>query len=133
MILAGLSACDEGKIVGGYAADDPSGSGNSSADLTLTDAVQRQIFTARCVQCHGGSSQAAAGLYLTEGVSRQALVNRPSTVVDGATLVVPGNHDASLLWQAVASDISTEWRYNHSTLLTEADKYLLSTWIDLEN
>ncbi len=131
ILLVGLSACDEGKIQGGYAFEDPTG--GITPDLTLPDAVQRQIFNARCVQCHGGSTHAAAGLYLTAGLSREALINRPSTVVDGATLLIPGNHQGSLLYRAVATNVSTGWAYNHSALLSDSEKYLLSTWIDLEN
>lgn len=130
-LLVGLSACDEGKISGGHLFDDPAG--EETPDLTLPDAVQRQIFDAHCVQCHGGSTHAAAGLYLTAGLSREALVNRPSTVIEGATLLLPGNHDGSLVYRAVATNVSTDWAYNHSALLSDTKKYLLSTWIDLEN
>lgn len=129
ILLVGLSACDEGRITDSYLTEMPA----AAEDLTLMDAVQRQVFDLRCTQCHGGSSHAAAGLYLTPGRSRESLVGKPSTVVSGAVRVVPGNHAGSLLYQAVAGDVSTSWSYNHSTLLTDTEKYLLSTWIDLEN
>lgn len=128
-MLVGLSSCDEGPIPDTYLAEIPAVGEN----LTLMDAVQRQIFDARCTQCHGGSSHAAAGLYLTAGNSLGQLKGQPSTVVDGAVRLIPGDHAGSLLYRAVATDVSTSWSYNHSGLLTDSEKYLLSTWIDLEN
>lgn len=129
MILVGLSACDEGTIPDSYMVEEPA----AAEDLTMMDAVQRRVFDARCIQCHGGSNHAAAGLRLTAGESRDRLVGQPSALVSGALLVDPGNHEASVLYRVVASDVSTSWSFNHSTLLGEAEKYLLSTWIDLEN
>lgn len=131
-LLVGLSACDEGRIADSYGFTDPDGIG-SAPELTLMDAVQGRIFDSHCVQCHGGSNHAAAGLYLTAGASRDALIGQPSALIPGATLLSPGNHAESVLYRAVAGDVSTGWRYNHSTLLSEADLYLLATWIDLEN
>ncbi len=129
IILVGLSACDEGRIPESHSVSEPA----AAEDLTLMGAVQRQVFDARCIQCHGGSNIAAAGLRLVEGESRGQLLGRPSKLVEGALLVTPGNHEASVLYSVVASDVSTDWSFNHSSLLTDAEKYLLSTWIDLEN
>lgn len=129
IVLVGLLACDEGDIPDSYLTEMPA----AAEDLTLMDAVQRQVFDLRCTQCHGGSSHAAADLYLTPGKSRESLIRQPSTIVEGAVRVLPGNHAESLLYRAVADDVSTTWSYNHSTLLTDTEKYLLSTWIDLEN
>lgn len=128
---AGLSACDDGKIAESLVPQSPDG-GDAVVDATLLDAVQRQVFNARCVQCHGGSNHAAAGLYLTAGSARESLVGVASEVEPGAVRVVAGNHAASLLWQAVATDISKNWSFNHSELITPDAVYLTATWIDLE-
>jgi len=68
ILLVGLSACDEGRIPDSYLTEMPA----AAEDLTLMDAVQRQVFDLRCTQCHGGSSHAAAGLYLTPRPGRGA-------------------------------------------------------------
>lgn len=100
--------------------------------LTMGQKVQQRIFDAHCVQCHGGRETAAANLFLTEG--HESLANRASNVMAGEILLVPGDHAASLLYQAVASDISVsaDWAVAHNNLLDESEKYLLATWIDLE-
>lgn len=134
VMAAGLSACDDGKITDTTGAHDPSGGDDDvMVDMTLLDAVQRQVFTAHCVQCHGGSNHAAAGLYLTEGLSRQNLVGVTSTVDPSQKRVVAGDHKSSLLWKAIATDISKNWSYDHSHILTSDAVYLTATWIDLEN
>lgn len=133
-LLAGLSACDDGKIATHTSLTDSSDdSGEVIVDHTLMDAVQRQIFSAHCVQCHGGSNHAAAGLYLTEELSRQNLLGVTSTVDPTQIRVIAGDHENSLLWKALATDISEEWAYDHSNLLTDNAIELMATWIDLEN
>lgn len=133
ILMVGLSACDDGKITAATMPQEPDDGGDGVADKTLLNAVQRSVFNTRCTRCHGGSNHAAAGLYLVPELARQSLVNVPSAVVPGATLVVPGSHESSLLWQVVATDISKEWSFNHSNLLTSEAVYLTATWIDLEN
>lgn len=128
IVLVGLSACDEGRIAEVHTQIEPA----TGEDLTLRQSVQRKIFDAHCTACHGGNGSAAAGLFLTEERSFESLYGRASAVVDGATLLVSGNHDASLLYQTVATDISVPWAYTHNNLLDDSEKYLLATWIDLE-
>lgn len=126
MFLVGLSACDEGTIAEPHTAVEPA----VGEDLTLTESVQRKIFNAHCIACHGAGASAAAGLYLTEG--RVSLRERPSAVMPGKTILIPGNHAESLLYQTVVSDVSSSWAYAHNNLLDPSEKYLLATWIDLE-
>lgn len=128
MAMVGLSACDEGRIVETHTPIEPA----TGEDLTLRQSVQRHIFDAHCIACHGGNGSAAAGLFLTEGRSLESLREQPSAVVEGATLLVPGDHAASLLYQTVASDVSVPWAFTHNNLLDDSEKYLLATWIDLE-
>jgi chitodextrinase len=61
---------------------------------TLTQ-IQTEIFTPRCIACHGGSSP-DAGLNLEQGQSHANLVNVPATTQSG-TRVIPGNPDDSVL------------------------------------
>ena len=126
MVLVGLSACDEGRITETHTAVEPAVGEN----LTLPELVQRKIFNSHCIACHGAGASAAAGLYLTEG--HASLRELPSTVAPGKTILVPGNHAESLLYQTVATDVSTSWAYAHNNLLDADEKYLLATWIDLE-
>jgi hypothetical protein len=73
-------------------------------NLTTTfTSIQREIFNARdssgrpaCTQCHAaGGIAAGTGLILTEGASYANLVNRPSRLRPGETLVIPGDPDNS--------------------------------------
>lgn len=132
-LAVGLSACDDGKIRNDYFASESGNTDEAIEDLTLMDAIQRRVFSAHCIQCHGGSNHAAAGLYLTEELARQNLLDVTSEVDPTKKRVVVGNHEQSLLWQAVATDISRDWAYDHSQILTNDAVYLMATWIDLEN
>jgi hypothetical protein len=65
--------------------------------------IQREIFTPKCALsgCHGVPLDPAPALNLSQGQSHAALVNVDSKMVDGAKRVVPGDPNASLLFQAV--------------------------------
>lgn len=132
-LACGLAACDDGKI---YPDDPETGAGGTSQNpgaATLDEAVDQRVFAAHCAQCHGGSTTPAAGLYLTEDYLPGSLVNVPSTLVDGATLMTPGFHEKSLVWEVVATDRTSSWRFDHSKLLDSGDISLLATWIDLHD
>ena len=75
-------------------------------NLTPTfSSIQREIFNttdssgrAACIQCHvTGGGAAATGLILTDDVSYGNLVNRPSRLRPGETLVIPGDPDNSYI------------------------------------
>lgn len=96
--------------------------------------MQDHIFSTTCANCHGGSTFAAAGLYLTEGKSYECLVNHPSVKVPEALLVKPGDAEQSVLYRALATDLSTAsgegWRYDHSTEVVNSDVLnLIANWI----
>lgn len=129
-LLCGLSACDEGKITDVHLQVEPAA---SAERLTMTEKVQQRIFDAHCTACHGANGHAAANLFLTKEMSMEQLRLQPSKVVEDAMLMVPGNHAESLLYRTVATDISSPWAYTHTNLLNDSEKYLLATWIDLEN
>lgn len=127
IILVGLSACDEGRITETGTVVEPT---SPTERLTMEQKVQKRIFDAHCVQCHGGRETAAANLFLTAG--HESLTNRASSVVEGGIILVPGNHAESILYQAVATELSTTLIVHHNNFLDESEKYLLATWIDLQ-
>lgn len=93
--------------------------------------LQDKLFSTTCANCHGASTSAAAGLYLTKGKSHAALVGQPSSLYTNALLVSPGDAENSLLYQALSTDISSTWRYDHSKeVLSESMLKMLGDWID---
>ena len=100
-------------------------------DLGMYASLQSQLFNTTCANCHGASTHAAAGLYLTEGKSYDALVNQPSVKMADKLLVVPGDADGSVLYQTLATNISTGWNYDHTKeVLSDAWLDVLEDWID---
>lgn len=93
--------------------------------------IQGQLFNTTCANCHGASTQAAAGLYLTEGKSYGALVNKYSRKVEDKLLVKPNDADESILYQTLATNISTMWNYDHTKeVLYDEWLDVLEDWID---
>lgn len=112
---------------------------SSGADLTFDAGeldvapfavIDSGVFSATCTQCHGATGASAASLDLMPGRAYSGLVNVPSTVVAGQMRVEPGNADASTLWEAVASDVSESWRFDHSNLLTPVKNDFIREWIN---
>ena len=100
-------------------------------DVGMYASLQSQLFNTTCANCHGASTHAAAGLYLTEGKSYDALVGQPSVKVSGKQLVSPGDADESILYQTLATHISTAWNYDHTKeVLSDAWLDVLEDWID---
>lgn len=99
-------------------------------DVGRFSTVSGHIFSTSCAQCHGATGKAAAGLNLMPENAYEALVDVPSTVIDGECRVKPGNASASTLWQTVATGISTSWAFNHAVILEEKDKSFIRSWID---
>ncbi len=99
-------------------------------DLASFGRIQKQIFDANCVACHGGSTSAAAGLYLTEGKSYNATVDITSSLSkEGKKIVCPGKPDESFVMDILQGDIV---RYNHSDIFASTAEYitLMKTWIE---
>jgi hypothetical protein len=97
-------------------------------DLARFDRVQRQVFDAYCIRCHGAGTSAAAGLNLTEAYSRKALVGQLSALSeDGTLLVSPAQPSRSFLPEILNEDIL---QYNHTDVLPEAELIdLIEAWI----
>ena len=100
-------------------------------DAGMYAAVQTAVFDAACVQCHGGSNHSAASLNLTAPGSREALVDCGSVKEPGMMRVVPGDASASVLWRALATDMSDDWAYRHHTIISNTTSVsLVKDWID---
>lgn len=124
------------KRVAVYASAGVAGAGNPvSMDVGAVDArmwtvLQHEVFDRSCAQCHGGSTGAAAGLRLTDGESYASLVGIASKKDPDAMLVAPGNAAESVLWRAVATDMSDGWRFRHTDLLSSDMRIFIKDWIN---
>lgn len=76
------------------------------------------------------TGHSAASLNLTAGNAYDMLVGAPSTVVESATRVEPGNASASTLWEAVATDVSDGWAFAHRNLLVDNYIDFIEYWIN---
>ncbi len=102
-----------------------------TVDASMYNAIQQKIFNATCTACHGLGTAPGGGLTLLEGHSYADLVNRASTTVEGRMRVVPGNASESVLHLILGTDISSDWRTDHSRMITSSDmQSLVSDWID---
>lgn len=100
-------------------------------DGGMYGAVQTSVFDAACVQCHGGSNHAAASLNLVAPESYGALVNKESVKSPDMMRVSPGNAQESVLWRALATDMSDDWAYRHQTIISNTTSVdLVKAWID---
>lgn len=100
-------------------------------DMSMSAAVQTEIFNTTCVQCHGGNGHAAAGLELLEGNSFGNLISIPSRKIPGMDRVTPGQSGESELFLILDTDISADWNYDHSVEVVRQEKLdLIRNWID---
>lgn len=100
-------------------------------DVAMYRAVQSAVFDAACVQCHGGSNHSAASLDLTASGSYDALAGVVSVKSPDMMRVTPGDASASVLWRALATDMSDDWAYRHHTIISNTTSVdLVKDWID---
>ncbi|MDE6632606.1 MAG: hypothetical protein K2K23_06370, partial [Muribaculaceae bacterium] len=100
-------------------------------DMSMSGAIQTEIFNTTCVQCHGGNGHAAAGLELLEGNSFSNLISVPSRKIPGMDRVTPGQSAESELFLILDTDISADWNYDHSVEVVRQEKLdLIRNWID---
>lgn len=97
-------------------------------NLAGYDRIQKQVFDAYCIRCHGAGENAAAGLNLMGGHSYESLVNIKSVLSkDDKLLVNPGQTGRSFLYDVLKEDIIN---YNHTDVLPESELIeLISAWI----
>ncbi|MDE7442270.1 MAG: hypothetical protein K2M69_08915 [Muribaculaceae bacterium] len=99
-------------------------------DVSAFGIIADRIFATTCLQCHGGTSHAAAGLDFNREKAWAMLVNVPSNVVEGMMRVAPDEPRRSTLWEAVATDASAGWSFNHSNLLPSEQSGFIEKWIE---
>lgn len=103
----------------------------STTNMSMTAAVQKEIFNTTCTNCHGGSGHAAANLDLTEGKSVADLVMQESVKIQGLYRVKPGNSAESVLYLILGEGESANWSYDHSVEVVRQEKLdLIRNWID---
>jgi len=105
-------------------------------DVSMFGALQSGLFNQACLQCHGGNGRKAGNLDLTEGNAHHNLVDITSTQKEGATRVISGDAENSLLWQILNEGGENLLHYNHTEVLSsqfkdnlDEVKGLLSHWI----
>lgn len=106
-------------------------------DVSQFNCLQLAVFNKACIQCHGGNGRTAGGLDLTEGRALTELVDKASTAKEGATRVVSGDAENSLLHQILQDGGENILHYNHVEVLSsqfkenleEVRKYL-DDWIN---
>lgn len=102
-----------------------------SVDISMSGAIQTEIFNTTCVQCHGGTGHAAAGLDLLAGNSFSNLISVPSGKIPGKDRVAPRQSAESELFLILTTDISSGWNYDHSVEVVRQEKLdLIRNWID---
>ncbi|MCM1291775.1 MAG: hypothetical protein NC201_07790 [Prevotella sp.] len=104
-----------------------------NVDASPFGVIQNSVFSSTCTQCHGATGHAAAGLDLQDGKAYKMLVGVESTVVAGKLRVNPGNASSSTLWEALATDDSEHWSFDHSNLLDSEKASFITNWINSLN
>ena len=100
-------------------------------DMSMSGAIQTEIFNTTCVQCHGGNGHAAAGLELLAGNSFANLISVPSRKMPGIDRVKPRESAESELFLILDTDVSADWNYDHSVEVVRQEKLdLIRNWID---
>lgn len=100
-------------------------------NVGMFSAIQKEVFNAKCVSCHGQSTFAGAGLYLTEGKSYEALVNKSSERNPSFLLVQPEDPDNSFLYHVITENGVVS--HDHMDLFSEKDESqleLIKKWIE---
>lgn len=99
-------------------------------DVSQYGAIADRIFATTCIQCHGATGHSAAGLDLNREQAYAMLVDVASVVEPGKMRVAPGDSRESTLWEAVATDLSASWNFNHSNLLPQEQSGFIENWIN---
>ena len=102
-----------------------------SLNVGMYASIQKQIFDKQCAHCHSGSAWSAS-LNLNEGVSYANMKNEASKLVEGKNRVTPGNAENSVLYETLASDVSANWKHDHSKIMITdpVGLQLIKDWIN---
>ena len=98
-------------------------------DVSAFAAIQKTLLDNSCIGCHGAGG-AGIGLDLRAGHSFDALVGKPSKKVEGKKLIEPGNAGESVFSQVIQTQVSANWKMNHSDMLNKERTALLREFID---
>ena len=104
-----------------------------TADSTF-DVIEKQIFGpkgCRVAACHGAGT--SGGLDLRYGAAHFSLVNQPATGSPGKMRVIPGDPEASFLWQKLTGHLTegegTPMPAGGAAALDALELELVRTWI----
>lgn len=100
-------------------------------NASMFASIQKQIFDKQCSHCHSGSAWAAS-LNLNEGESYASMKNMPAKLVEGHNRVTPGDAANSVLYEALATEVSENWKHNHSKIMVTdpVGLQLIKDWIN---
>ena len=84
------------------------------------------MLKTRCHRCHGGKDQKTPGL---DVLRRETLVLKRGEGDGAYAFVVPGQPDASVLWQHVESDYMPQSGSQEAKEMTAAERETLKQWI----
>lgn len=92
----------------------------------------RTYLQVNCAMCHqpGGPTPVTMDLRLTSTINGNNLSNQPSETNPGAQLIVPGNKEASVIWQRISSLGNDRMPPLGSRRLDEDGIRSIGEWID---
>lgn len=99
-------------------------------NVSMFAAIQSQVFNKECANCHSGNAWAAS-LNLNEEHSYADMVNVASHKDPSKMRVLPGNADNSMLYDALATDVSVTWKHDHSKIMItkQTELQMIKDWI----
>lgn len=99
-------------------------------DVGMYATIQKEVFNKECANCHSGNAWAAS-LNLNEGHSYADMLNVTSHKDPSKKRVLPGDADNSMLYEALSTDVSAEWKHDHSKIMiTKANELkMIKDWI----
>ncbi|MEC8277455.1 MAG: MopE-related protein [Myxococcota bacterium] len=118
--LISLTSCDDHKFTGGGHSEDVDLSGDSYGTVL-------EIMSASCIGCHSNAS-ASGGLSL-EGDICSTTIGVVSPTY-GETLIVPGDHEASVFWHKCADTGSYGQEMPIGSPLPADQAAVIAQWID---
>ena len=124
------------RVVSFYTLEAPSTSDTIRINAGAIDAhmyasIQSQIFNKQCANCHSGNAWAAS-FNLNEGKSYADMKNVSSKLIEGKKRVTPGDATNSVLYEALATEVSTTWKHDHSKIMVTnpVGLQLIKDWIN---
>jgi mono/diheme cytochrome c family protein len=119
------------------AGDDETGDDDASSEIVIEDAslcaVQAQVFTPVCYQCHN-SVGLSGGLDLSEGNAFSNTLNVPAIELASMDRVEPGDPEHSYLWRKLeGTHVDAGGSGNKMPLsgtITDEQKALVKAWIE---